>query len=61
MTDSGKILVLGPTGNVGSALMPRLTATAAALRALVRDESSETSKVQALKDACSLSVVETLA
>jgi len=51
MTNSGKILVLGPTGNVGSALTPRLTAMGADFRALVRDESSEASKVQALKDA----------
>ena len=51
MTNPGKILVLGPTGNVGSALMPRLTAMGADIRALVRDESSETSKAQTLKDA----------
>ncbi len=51
MTISGKILVLGPTGNVGSSLTPRLTAMGADVRALVRNESSETSKVQALKDA----------
>ena len=51
MTNSGKILVLGPTGNVGSVLIPRLTAMGADFRALVRDEPSETSKVQALKDA----------
>ena len=51
MTNSGKILVLGPTGNVGSELIPRLTAIGADVRALVRDESSDTSKAQALKDA----------
>ena len=51
MTNSEKILVLGPTGNVGSALIPRLTAMGADVRALVRDESSESSKGQALKDA----------
>ncbi len=51
MTNSGKILVLGPTGNIGSALTPRLAAMGADVRALVRDEPSETSKVQALKDA----------
>ena len=51
MTSSGKILVLGPSGNVGSALMPRLTAMGADVRALVRDESLESPKVQALKDA----------
>jgi len=50
MTNSGKILVLGPTGNVGNVLVPRLTAMGADFRALVRDESSETSKVQTLKD-----------
>ena len=51
MTNSGKILVLGPTGNVGSALTPRLTAMGADVRVLVRDEPSEASKAQALKDA----------
>ena len=47
MTNSGKILVLGPTGNVGSALTPRLTAAGEDVRVLVRDDS----KAQALKDA----------
>ena len=51
MTSSEKILVLGPTGNVGSALIPKLTAMGANVRALVRDDSSESSKVQSLKDA----------
>ena len=43
--------MLGPTGNVGNALIPRLTAMGADVRALVRDESSEASRGQALKDA----------
>ena len=51
MTNSEKILVLGPTGNVGSALIPRLTAMGADVRVLVRDEPSEPTKGQALKDA----------
>ena len=51
MTNSGKILLLGPTGNVGSALTPRLTALGEDVRVLVRDEASKASKVQALKDA----------
>lgn len=51
MTNSGKILVLGPTGNVGSLLTPRLTTMGADFRALVRHESSEGSKAQALRDA----------
>ena len=51
MANLGKILVLGPTGNVGSALIPRLTAMGANVRALVHDEPSDTSKLQALKDA----------
>ena len=43
----GKILVTGPTGNVGSILIPILTNLGADVRALVRDES----KAQGLKDA----------
>ena len=48
---AGKILVLGSTGNVGSALIPRLTAMGADVRVLVRDEPATGSKTQALKDA----------
>ncbi len=44
---SGKILVTGATGNVGSLLIPNLTSLGADVRALVRDES----KAQGLKDA----------
>ena len=51
MAISRKILVLGPTGNVGSALTPRLTATGADVRALVRGVPLAVSKAQALKDA----------
>jgi len=51
MANSGKILVLGPTGNVGSALIPKLTAIGADVRALTHDKPSDTSKVEALKDA----------
>ncbi len=47
MTNSGKILVTGATGNVGSSLIPNLTNLGADVRALVRDES----KAQGLKDA----------
>ncbi len=43
---SGKILVTGPTGNVGSLLIPNLTSLGADVRALVRDEA----KAQGLKD-----------
>ena len=39
MTDSGKILVTGATGNVGSALLGYLNTTDADLRALTHDES----------------------
>src|SRR5215208_3254781 len=46
MADSGKILVTGATGHVGSALLERLTATEVEVRALVHDES----KVQSLRD-----------
>jgi uncharacterized protein YbjT (DUF2867 family) len=46
VADSGKILVTGATGNVGSALLGYLTTTDADFRALIRDES----KVQALRD-----------
>ncbi len=45
--NSGIILVTGPTGNVGSLLIPNLTSLGADVRALVRDES----KAQGLKDA----------
>jgi uncharacterized protein YbjT (DUF2867 family) len=46
VANSGKILVTGATGNVGSALLGYLTTTDADFRALIRDES----KVQALRD-----------
>ncbi len=38
MTNSGKILVTGATGNVGSILIPILTNLGADVRALVRDD-----------------------
>ena len=47
MTNAGKILVTGATGNVGSLLIPDLIAMGADVRALVRDES----KAQGLIDA----------
>ena len=47
MANSGKILVTGATGNVGSILIPNLTNLGADVRALVRDES----KAQGLKEA----------
>ena len=47
MTNTGKILVTGATGNVGSLLIPILTNLGADVRALVRDEA----KAQGLKDA----------
>ena len=47
MGNSGKILVTGATGNVGSILIPNLTNLGVDVRALVRDES----KAQGLKDA----------
>ena len=47
MTDAGKILVTGATGNVGSILIPTLINLGADVRALTRDES----KAQGLKDA----------
>jgi len=47
VADSGKILVTGATGNVGSILIPSLTSLGADVRALTRDES----KAQGLKDA----------
>ncbi len=43
---SGKIVVTGATGNVGSILIPKLIAMGATVRALVRDES----KAQGLRD-----------
>ena len=46
MAESGKILVTGAPGRVGSALLERLTATEVEVRALVHDES----KVQSLRD-----------
>ena len=47
MANSGKILVTGATGNVGSILIPDLINLGADVRALVRDEA----KAQGLKDA----------
>ncbi len=47
MSNSGKILVTGATGNVGSILIPILTNLGADVRALVGDES----KAPGLKDA----------
>ena len=44
---SGKILVTGATGNVGSLLVPNLISLGADVRALVRNET----KAQGLKDA----------
>ena len=46
MKNSGKILVTGATGKVGSLLIPDLTSLGVDVRALVRDES----KAQGLKD-----------
>src|SRR5215218_6221475 len=46
MAESGKILVTGAPGRVGSALLERLTAPEVEVRALVHDES----KVQSLSD-----------
>ena len=39
MTDTGKVLVTGATGNVGSAVLDNLGTTDPDPRALVRDES----------------------
>ncbi len=39
MANSGKILVTGATGNVGSILIPDLINLGADVRALVRDEA----------------------
>ena len=47
VTNSGKILVTGATGNVGGAVIANLTAMGANVRALVRDDS----KAQGLRDA----------
>ena len=44
---AGKILVTGATGNIGSGLIPELTAKGASVRALVRDPS----EAQGLRDA----------
>src|SRR5215212_10959049 len=46
MTDTGKILVTGATGNVGSAVLDNLGTTDVNLRALAHDES----KAQSLRD-----------
>jgi uncharacterized protein YbjT (DUF2867 family) len=46
MADSGKILVTGATGNVGSAVLGNLGTTDVNLRALAHDES----KAQSIKD-----------
>ena len=47
MTNPGKILVTGATGNVGGGVIASLTAMGANARALVRDKS----KAQGLRDA----------
>ncbi len=47
MSNSGKILITGATGNVGSLLIPKLTNLGADVRALVHNKS----KAQGLKDA----------
>jgi uncharacterized protein YbjT (DUF2867 family) len=46
MADTGKILITGATGNVGSAVLDNLGTTDVSLRALAHDES----KAQSLKD-----------
>lgn len=46
MTNSGKVLVTGATGNTGSGLVPALRNAGVDVRAFVRDES----KAQSLKD-----------
>lgn len=46
MTDTGKVLVTGATGNIGSGLVPALRSAGVEVRAFVRDES----KAQPLKD-----------
>ncbi|UCE04691.1 MAG: NmrA family NAD(P)-binding protein [bacterium] len=46
MANSGKILVAGATGNIGSGLIPTLRGAGVEVRALVCDES----KAQALRD-----------
>jgi uncharacterized protein YbjT (DUF2867 family) len=46
MTNSGKVLVTGATGNTGSGLVPALRSAGVDVRAFVRDES----KAQPLKD-----------
>jgi uncharacterized protein YbjT (DUF2867 family) len=46
MADTGKILITGATGNVGSAVLDILSSTEANLRALVHDEP----KAQSLRD-----------
>src|SRR5215208_6319293 len=46
MADTGKILITGATGNVGSAVVDNLSTTDVSLRALAHDES----KAQSLRD-----------
>ncbi len=46
MTNSGKVLVFGATGNIGSGLVPALRNAGVDVRAFIRDES----KAQSLKD-----------
>lgn len=46
MTNSGKVLVFGATGNIGSGLVPALRNAGVDVRAFIRDES----KAQPLKD-----------
>jgi len=46
MTNTGKVLITGATGNTGSGLVPKLREAGVEVRAFVRDEA----KAQALKD-----------
>lgn len=39
MTNTGKVLVTGATGNIGSGLVPALPSAGVEVRALIRDES----------------------
>ena len=46
MADTGTVLVVGATGNIGSGLVPALRAAGVSVRVLVRDES----RAQPLRD-----------